>query len=229
MHRLALGIVGVLFIGLACQHSPPTAQTLLEGVDDTALFVEAKRRCLLNQMLGCLTQAQMTEWGRGTEADAAEAKRLFTTICGTETPDAGVNACAQLRRLERLEEVACQSDVPDGTESDGGSADGGLDRSAILHVVKAHEGAIKNCYERSLSERHAPEGTVKMAFTIRPNGRIKSVTALESIANEPVLDHCISDEIRRWRFPCPAGGGVVNVTFPWVFSVEPADAGRSRR
>jgi hypothetical protein len=23
--------------------------------------------------------------------------------------------------------------------------------------------------------------------------------------------------IRRWKFPEPQGGGVVNVTFPWIF------------
>ncbi len=33
--------------------------------------------------------------------------------------------------------------------------------------------------------------------------------------------------IRRWKFPEPKGGGVVAVTYPWLFSPAGSDGGEA--
>ena len=40
--------------------------------------------------------------------------------------------------------------------------------------------------------------------------------AEDTLGDAAVAD-CVVERIKRWTFPKPVGGGVVNVTFPWIF------------
>ncbi len=33
----------------------------------------------------------------------------------------------------------------------------------------------------------------------------------------PNVERCIASRIEAWRFPSPAGGGIVEVSYPFVF------------
>ena len=96
---------------------------------------------------------------------------------------------------------------------------GGLDRDVIMKVVKRHQNEIKYCYEQEAQKNPSLAGKVAVAWTIDPAGGVAEANVGESSISNANVESCIVQRIRRWKFPEPAGGGVVNVTFPWVFSV----------
>lgn len=56
-----------------------------------------------------------------------------------------------------------------------------------------------------------------IAFQIGPDGRVnRSEVAENTLEWEPTVT-CILHVVDRMEFPPPAGGGNVNVTFPWIF------------
>lgn len=94
---------------------------------------------------------------------------------------------------------------------------GGLDKDVIMKVIKRHQNEIKFCYEQELQKNPALAGKVAVAWTIDPTGGVSEANVSESSVGNANVEGCIVQRIRRWKFPEPAGGGVVNVTFPWIF------------
>jgi TonB family protein len=94
---------------------------------------------------------------------------------------------------------------------------GGLDKDVIMKVIKRHQNEIKFCYEQELQKNPALGGKVAVAWTIDPAGGVSEANVSESSIGNANVEGCIVQRIRRWKFPEPAGGGVVNVTFPWIF------------
>jgi TonB family protein len=95
---------------------------------------------------------------------------------------------------------------------------GGLDKDVIAKVIRRHQNEIKYCYETELSKDPDLAGKVAVAFTIDPTGAVSEATVTESTLNNPTAERCMLSRIRRWKFPEPKGGGVVAVTYPWLFS-----------
>ncbi|MDP1918450.1 MAG: TonB family protein [Myxococcales bacterium] len=94
---------------------------------------------------------------------------------------------------------------------------GGLDKDVIMKVIKRHQNEIKFCYEQELQKNPALAGKVAVAWTIDPAGAVSEATVSESSISNANVESCIVQRIRRWKFPEPDGGGIVNVTFPWIF------------
>ena len=94
---------------------------------------------------------------------------------------------------------------------------GGLDKDVIMKVIKRHQNEIKFCYEQELQKNPALAGKVAVAWTIDPSGGVSEANISESSIGNANVESCIEQRIRRWKFPEPQGGGVVNVTFPWIF------------
>ncbi|MFL5319527.1 MAG: AgmX/PglI C-terminal domain-containing protein [Myxococcaceae bacterium] len=95
---------------------------------------------------------------------------------------------------------------------------GGLSKEVIAKEIRKHQSEIRYCYETAL--QHSPElaGKVAVLFTIDPAGDISDADLAETTLNNESAEQCMLSKIRRWKFPAPEGGGVVTVTFPWVFS-----------
>lgn len=95
---------------------------------------------------------------------------------------------------------------------------GGLDRSVIAEVIRRYQSQIRFCYERELQKNPSLEGRVSTSFTIDGTGRVSEVHIQEdSVGSNGAVGRCISQRIRRWRFPEPKGGGEVIVNYPWTF------------
>lgn len=101
---------------------------------------------------------------------------------------------------------------------------GGLDKDVIAKVIRRHQNEIKYCYESELNKNPALAGKVAVAFTIDPAGAVADANVSESTLGSSPAEQCMISRIRRWKFPEPKGGGVVNVTYPWLFSPSGADA-----
>ncbi len=94
---------------------------------------------------------------------------------------------------------------------------GGLDKDVIMKVIKRHQNEIKFCYEKELQQNAKLAGKVAVAWTIDPAGSVSEAAVSESSIGNTNVESCIVERIRRWKFPEPSGGGIVNVTFPWIF------------
>jgi TonB family protein len=95
---------------------------------------------------------------------------------------------------------------------------GGLDKDVIAKVIRRHQNEIKYCYESELNKNPSLAGKVAVAFTIDPTGAVAEANVTESTLNNSTAENCMLSRIRRWKFPEPKGGGVVAVTYPWLFS-----------
>jgi TonB family protein len=94
---------------------------------------------------------------------------------------------------------------------------GGLERDEIMKVIRRHESEIKFCYEQELQKQPSLSGKVSVAWTIDSAGAVPEANVSESSIGSPAVEKCMTDRIRRWKFPEPRGGGTVDVTFPWNF------------
>ncbi|MET0402612.1 MAG: TonB family protein, partial [Cystobacter sp.] len=95
---------------------------------------------------------------------------------------------------------------------------GGLDKDVIAKIIRSHQNEIKYCYETELNKNPSLAGKVAVAFTIDPAGGVAEANVTESTLSNSTAENCMLSRIRRWKFPEPKGGGVVAVTYPWLFS-----------
>jgi hypothetical protein len=99
-----------------------------------------------------------------------------------------------------------------------GPVQGGLERGEIQRVINKAMSQIRYCYERELGAAPTLEGRLLMAWTIGATGYVSSVSAVDDGVGKDV-GACVSRVLQRLRFPSPRGGGVVNVSYPFLFSV----------
>lgn len=112
-----------------------------------------------------------------------------------------------------------------GVKHDGGLPTGGdpvilgaLDRALIDGVIKQHMSQIRYCYQRELSKHPDLAGKVVMRFVIARDGTVASAAAKSDGLGHPAVAACLSGQFLRMRFPEPQGGGIVVVSYPFLFS-----------
>lgn len=110
----------------------------------------------------------------------------------------------------------------------GGSPDAGgpppvkgsLDKEEIRAVIRSHIDEVKHCYEAELGNHPDLLGRVMVTFTISAQGDVIASKMESSTMDSPPVEACTVATVRRWRFPKPIGGGVVIVSYPFVFTPE---------
>ena len=100
---------------------------------------------------------------------------------------------------------------------------GGLAREVIARVIQEHQSEIKYCYEVQLNRNPSLAGKVTVLFTIDGTGAVVDAQTAETTLNNADTEKCMLAKIRRWKFPEPAGNGIVKVNFPWIFKPAGAD------
>ncbi len=95
---------------------------------------------------------------------------------------------------------------------------GGLDRAQVDAVVKQHLSQLRYCYQRQLQRDPSLGGKVSIRFTIAGDGTVSSARVGASQLGDAAVEDCLVGRFLRMRFPEPRGGGVVLVTYPFVFS-----------
>jgi TonB family protein len=96
--------------------------------------------------------------------------------------------------------------------------EGGLDREVIARIVRRHQNEIRYCYERELQRDPNLHGRVAVLWIIDGTGAVAQASIADSSMGNANVENCMLTRIRRWRFPEPRGGGIVRVTYPWIFS-----------
>lgn len=95
---------------------------------------------------------------------------------------------------------------------------GALDRSLIDAVIKRKMQAIKYCYQRELQKDPALTGKVVIKFTIAKDGTVSQAAAKENSTGSKAVDACVTGVFYKMQFPEPKGGGIVIVSYPFIFS-----------
>ena len=95
---------------------------------------------------------------------------------------------------------------------------GALDRSLIDEVIKRHMNAIRYCYQRELTKTPSLAGKIVIKFVIAKDGSVSSANVKTSTMSNSAVESCVSGRFMRMQFPQPKGGGIVIVSYPFLFS-----------
>lgn len=93
---------------------------------------------------------------------------------------------------------------------------GALDKRVIQKVVRNHFGELRACYERELAKVKGLSGKVQVTWLVSADGNVANAVVTETTLKNKTVETCISNAIKRWRFPKPAGGAPCKVTYPFV-------------
>jgi hypothetical protein len=114
---------------------------------------------------------------------------------------------------------ASAPDVVTGTAQVRGS----LDKEIIRRVIRRHLSEVKFCYEKELQHQQNLYGRVTTQFTISAGGQVIASLLQSSTLQNPAVEQCIAQAVRRWEFPKPEGGGIVIVSYPFVLKAAGAE------
>lgn len=92
---------------------------------------------------------------------------------------------------------------------------GALDRDEVFEVIQNHRAQLQHCYERQLTAgRPELSGRLVLQWVIGKSGLVETARVTESELDNTPLERCLLSRVLAWRFPEPAGGGVVVVRLP---------------
>ncbi len=97
---------------------------------------------------------------------------------------------------------------------------GALDKSIIDRIVKQHLPQIRYCYQKELNKNPKLFGKLVVKFVIAKDGSVSSASTKASTLKNPIVEQCVNARFRRMRFPKPKGGGIVIVSYPFVFNSQ---------
>jgi hypothetical protein len=61
------------------------------------------------------------------------------------------------------------------------------------------------------------EGRIAVRWVISGTGDVTLATVKDTTMHNSNVENCLVRKIKGWKFPAPAGGGVVEVNYPFVF------------
>lgn len=94
---------------------------------------------------------------------------------------------------------------------------GPLPKEVIQRVIRTHLGEVRRCYQQQLAKQPDLAGTVVVRFTIAASGAVTGARVASSSLASPAVGECLVRRSLTWLFPRPRGGGIVNVSYPFVF------------
>ena len=95
---------------------------------------------------------------------------------------------------------------------------GALDKSLIDRVIKRHMNQIKYCYQRELTKNPNLGGKITVKFVIAKDGSVSKASTKTSTMGNKAVESCINRRFHRFKFPEPKGGGIVIVSYPFIFA-----------
>lgn len=95
---------------------------------------------------------------------------------------------------------------------------GALDKGAIDRTIKRDMASIRRCYEEGLAGRADLAGKVTIRFVVAADGAVQAAEVKTSTLGDAGVEGCIVGVFRALRFPEPRGGGIVIVSYPFIFS-----------
>jgi outer membrane biosynthesis protein TonB len=95
---------------------------------------------------------------------------------------------------------------------------GALDRSLVDDVIKRNMNQIRYCYQRQLNRSPHLAGKITIKFVIARDGSVSAASVKSSSMKNDAVENCLASRFLRLQFPRPKGGGIVMVSYPFMFS-----------
>ncbi len=95
---------------------------------------------------------------------------------------------------------------------------GSLSKAEIGRVIRRNLARFKYCYEKQLNANPNLSGKISVYFTIAPTGSVPKASIRETSMNSKKVEKCVVKVMKSLKFPKPRGGGIVVVTYPFVFA-----------
>lgn len=95
---------------------------------------------------------------------------------------------------------------------------GSLSKEEIGRVIRRNLARFKYCYEKQLNADPNLAGKVSVYFTIAPTGGVAKASVRETSMKSAKVESCVVKVMKSLKFPKPRGGGIVVVTYPFVFA-----------
>jgi hypothetical protein len=77
---------------------------------------------------------------------------------------------------------------------------------------------IRYCYQRELTKNPNLGGKITIKFVIAKDGSVSKSDVKSSSMGNGAVEGCIADRFLKFQFPEPKGGGIVIVSYPFIFS-----------
>jgi hypothetical protein len=94
--------------------------------------------------------------------------------------------------------------------------EGGLDEEQVEQIVARNKGQIAYCYELGLQRNSSLKGRVNVHFEIGPRGTVAVSKIASSSIKSSIVEECIANKVKNWKFPVPVGGVQVSVNYPFL-------------
>lgn len=95
---------------------------------------------------------------------------------------------------------------------------GALDKSLIDAVIKRNMAKIRYCYQKELSDDKTLAGKITVKFVVAKDGSVTSAVTKSTTMNNAGVEGCLNSKFMGFAFPAPKGGGIVIVSYPFIFS-----------
>jgi len=117
-------------------------------------------------------------------------------------------------------ESTCAAPAPSETTKPAprASGKGSLDKEIIRAEISTHHPEATSCYQPEMDKNQKLSGRLMVQFTIGASGDVIASVLQQSTLNNKTVESCIVGIVRCWKFPPPAGGGIVIITYPFTFT-----------
>jgi len=86
----------------------------------------------------------------------------------------------------------------------------------VIEVVRKKKGQVKSCYEKELKADPGLMGTVIVAWTVSPSGKVSGARVVANSTGNRELESCVKKKITSWTFPASHGASV-DIEYPFKF------------
>lgn len=114
--------------------------------------------------------------------------------------------------------TAVGSNTLGGTTSSGDPIIlGALDKSLIDAVIRKNMSKIRYCYQKELTKDKTLAGKLTVKFVVAKDGTVASATTKSTTFPSDAVPACVNEQFMGFQFPEPKGGGIVIVSYPFIF------------
>jgi len=91
-----------------------------------------------------------------------------------------------------------------------------IDSKAVEKAISSGRFQLQLCFELSLRRNQTAKGSMEWQWKIDTQGKISSLSLLNSTMKDDELIRCVRQRIAGWKFP-KARGGSVEIRYPFEF------------
>ena len=92
---------------------------------------------------------------------------------------------------------------------------------SVDKTIEKNQSEFDKCYDFAVKHKSdsepAPIGRIQMGFTVSPAGKVTESNVISSEVNNPRLEKCVQETLRRLSFPSNEEGRLIQTTYPFDF------------